>query len=419
MTKSVPDRPRRDYVKKAARTFLLSSEQDSLPVDVKVLFKPPSYLLYDVAQAEHITQMSIPIEFWNNDTVDALTCYFAGVFITIYKTAGRTLQRIRFSIAHELGHIVLNHLTEFEQPNSFSIFNSHAYHVLEREADMFAAELLAPTPLLKEMGLLDVANIQRVCDISESAADITISDLNLDLNVSETDRNAVLRKFHRFLFTNEYNKKLVELICPNCRSKVQPESHFCHICGKNITTRLHGSPRTFSKPQTTRNGRLLFCTQCGNDSFRGGQAQCHKCGQPLYNKCTEPEHKKLLSGSARYCSVCGRKTTYFESGILSDWTKDILIREHENNYFRKSKDGLPLSSEWHYWVHSVLINKDYKTYEFLKNTEAILDENDLIIFANQEKGAKQEKLPVNYIRTELMKYCDLDIVSVTVEEEEC
>lgn len=412
MAKPVPDRPRRDYVKKAARAFLLSSEQDSLPIDVNQLFKPPSYLLYEAAEAEWIAQMSIPIKFWNNDTVDAFTCCFLGTFITIYKTAGRTLQRVRFSIAHELGHIVLNHLTDFEQPDSFSILNSNAYRVLEREADMFAAELLAPTPLLKEMGLLDAGNIQRVCGISESAADITISDLHLDLNVSETDRNAVLRKFHRFLFTNEYTQKLVEPICPNCCSKVLPESCFCHICGKNIVTRIHGAPRIFSKPQTTRNGRLLFCTQCGSDDFRGGQLQCGKCGQALYNKCTEPEHKKLLPGSARYCPACGRKTTYFSSGVLCDWIKDIAIREQENNYFKKTKDGLPLSGEWHYWVHSILINKDYKTYEFLKNTEAILDENDLIIFA------KLEKLPVSYIRTELMKYCDLDIVSVTVEQEE-
>ena len=89
-------------------------------------FQPDKYFLFEAEKAERLAQMKIPIDFWNNQTAEAFTCFYEGVYITIFKTVGRTSQRIRFSKAHELGHIVLNHFTEFEQPDSYSIYKSTA-----------------------------------------------------------------------------------------------------------------------------------------------------------------------------------------------------------------------------------------------------------------------------------------------------
>lgn len=50
-----------------------------------------------------------------------------------------TKERTNWSIAHEIGHIVCNHLTSR---------NDLAYSVKEAEANMFARELLAPAPLV-------------------------------------------------------------------------------------------------------------------------------------------------------------------------------------------------------------------------------------------------------------------------------
>lgn len=409
MQKTVPIKPRRNLVKKAARAFLLSSNQDKLPIDVDSFFQPGKYFLFEAEKAEQLTQMKIPIDFWSNHTAEAFTCFYEGVYITIFKTVGRTSQRIRFSKAHELGHIVLNHFTEFEQPDSYSIYKSAAYQVLEREADMFAAELLAPTPILNKLSLFDVERIKRLCDISTPAADITISDMNLDLNVSEADKNSVLRRFHRYIYTKEYNKCLIEEVCPRCHSQISKGTEYCQICGCRIVHHVKGSPQEYSAPIVTQNGRLRTCLKCGTSIFRGGQTKCDECGQPLYNKCKNPEHKKLLPEFARYCPYCGEASTFYESEILLDWVNDLKRSNEANSYFEKAIDGIPLSTDWHYWIHEILILEDPILYEKLNTSVAILEDDDLLIFSNIES------IPIDYIRDELKKYCDLDVVSITLE----
>lgn len=409
MQTTVPTKPRRNLVKKAARAFLLSSNQDKLPIDVDSFFQPGKYFLFEAEKAEQLAQMRIPIEFWNNDTAEAFTCFYEGMYITIFKTVGRTSQRIRFSKAHELGHIVLNHFTEFEQPDSYSIYKSAAYQVLEREADMFAAELLAPTPILKKLNMFDVERIRCLCDISTSAADITISDMNLDLNVSEADKNSVLRRFHRYIYTKEYNKWLTEKVCPRCHSQISKGTVYCQVCGCHIDYYIKYSPQEYSAPFVTQNGRLRTCPKCGTSTFRGGQTKCDQCGQPLYNKCKNSEHKKLLPEFARYCPYCGEATSFYKSGILLDWVKDLKKSNEENCYFTKSVDNIPLSSDWHYWIHEVLILEDPILYEKLKTSAAILEDDDLLIFS------EVESIPIDYIREALKKYCNLDIISITLE----
>lgn len=411
MLKQAPERPRRDLVKKAARAFLLESKQDSLPIDVEALYEPGKYLIFDAEKAEEIAKMSIPIDFWDNDTADAFTCFYNGLYITIYKNKGRTPQRIRFSKAHELGHIVLKHFTEFEQPDSYSIHRSKIYQVLEREADMFAAELLAPTPVLKELNMFDVYHIQTLCDISSAAADITISDLNQDLNVSEAGKNAVLRRFHKYIFTNAYNLRLNELVCPRCNNPTDLGDKYCLVCGTELIKKIHFSPRSFSSARVTHNGRLMRCANCGNDSFRGGQVVC-TCGQPLYNKCENPSHTKLLPEYARYCNICGQKTSFYSSGILSSWEDDIKNREQANGYFSEYRDEIPVSEDWHYWVHEILISENHDLYEELKDSRAIIDEDDLVIYTDVDE------VPVEYIRDSIKKYCDREVISVTLEKEE-
>ncbi len=411
MLKNAPEKPRRDLVKKAARAFLLSSQQDSLPIDVDALYTPGKYLLFEAEKAEEIANMSIPIDFWNNETADAFTCFYNGLYITIYKNKGRTAQRVRFSKAHELGHIVLKHFTEFEQPDSYSIHKSKTYQVLEREADMFAAELLAPTPVLKKLNMFDVDHIQSLCDISSAVSDITISDMNQDLNVSEADKNAVLRRFHRYIFTKEYNSRLTELVCPRCNARTGRDNKYCLVCGIELTTKIYASPRSYGSARVTHNGRLLRCPSCRNDSFRGGQLSC-KCGQPLYNKCENLSHKKLLPEYARHCPICGNQTSFYISGVITSWKNDILDKRRADEYFNEVIDGIPASTDWHYWVHEILSSEKPELYEVLKDTRAIIDEDDLVIFSDVDS------VPVKYIRDSVKKYCDRDLISVTLEKEE-
>lgn len=409
MLKPVPDKPRRNFVKKAARTFMLDSKQDELPIDVDSLFEDNGWLLMPAETAEQQVGMSIPIEFWQNDSAEALTCYYADKFITLYKTQGRIPQKIRFTKAHELGHIVLNHLTDYEQPDSFSIERSSEYHTLEREAEMFAAEVLAPTPVLRDIDLFEAQYIQTVCDISESAADITVSDINLDLNVSEADKNAVLRKFHKFIYSASYLKRVRKNTCPLCGVALSGNENHCQICGEKIHRSLYDHPKLYGSPPQTHNGRLLYCPKCKNAVFRGGRVECPNCGQSLYNKCTNPEHKWLLPGFARYCPYCGEVTTYYSSGVITEWQVDNYNADIEQDLFNKHIDGVPVSVDWHFWVHRILPKENVNLYVALKDSVATVEYGDLVVYANIDE------LPEAYIRESMLRYCGMDVISINIE----
>lgn len=76
-------------------------------------------------------------------------------------------RRRRFTAAHELAHCVLGHL---DGRNARSRGD-------ERDADNFAAELLAPLVVLNACGVSSSEEIARLCGISRAAADIRLTRL--------------------------------------------------------------------------------------------------------------------------------------------------------------------------------------------------------------------------------------------------
>ena len=76
----------------------------------------------------------------------------------------------RFTIAHELGHCVLEHagkLTDFRFPTNAE----------EHAADKFAADFLAPLPVLILCGAESAEEIKKICGISGQAAEIRYREL--------------------------------------------------------------------------------------------------------------------------------------------------------------------------------------------------------------------------------------------------
>ena len=81
--------------------------------------------------------------------------------------------RFRFSIAHELGHFLLNHapLTYIGEKRSPAI---------EKEADAFASELLLPEDLLRaDCARCTVPDIARRYKVSRQALEIRMNTLKL------------------------------------------------------------------------------------------------------------------------------------------------------------------------------------------------------------------------------------------------
>ena len=89
-------------------------------------------------------------------------CY---VFYNMEQPPGR----VRFTIAHELGHVLLGHLGDGEH-TVYNRESSSEDAPEEHTANVFASRLLAPACVLHALGAVTPEQIAAVCDISIAAA---------------------------------------------------------------------------------------------------------------------------------------------------------------------------------------------------------------------------------------------------------
>lgn len=80
-------------------------------------------------------------------------------------------QRIRFTIAYEIGHIVLGHLSS--GANAICNREPAPYDsIIEYQANIFASRLLAPACVLRALDANTPEKIAQYCDISLQSAQI-------------------------------------------------------------------------------------------------------------------------------------------------------------------------------------------------------------------------------------------------------
>ena len=81
--------------------------------------------------------------------------------------------RIRWTLAHELGHVILKHLSYLAEPRiAENNFNKLSNPELEAEADYFAALLLCPMPLYEQLHIQSASDIQDVFGLSYEASNV-------------------------------------------------------------------------------------------------------------------------------------------------------------------------------------------------------------------------------------------------------
>lgn len=134
---------------RAARSF---HQSDTLPVSLEQICEMHSIGIYLTA-------------------LDDVAAYYVETngrrMIIVNQSAPRS--RRRFSIAHEIGHVVLRHgairLMLEKTPNGRPAWQ-------EIQANAFAAELLMPKLALTKHGVLTPRQIARMCNVSLEAAEI-------------------------------------------------------------------------------------------------------------------------------------------------------------------------------------------------------------------------------------------------------
>ena len=99
----------------------------------------------------------------------------------IYVNQSNSPERQRFTIAHEIGHIVLHHDTEQQYEVIDYRGNNTTYDSKEHEANIFAASLLMPKNKVHQIWnlLLDVDDFAKAFKVSKKAAAIRLDNMEL------------------------------------------------------------------------------------------------------------------------------------------------------------------------------------------------------------------------------------------------
>lgn len=95
--------------------------------------------------------------------------------------------RYRFTIAHEIGHLILGH----HKLNQNKI-NEQAIYNMEKEADIVAAEILMPYSVLRKQDSFDINELSELFKVSKEAMTVRIDSLGLNKDKCEYELSSKL-----------------------------------------------------------------------------------------------------------------------------------------------------------------------------------------------------------------------------------
>lgn len=317
MSEPIPSRPRWNRSYALARKFMKNENINWLPVRLLKIYQNREWLVATAKEGEVIFPNYDWISFyWYG--IDAVTYKKRGHYITIYND-NFPPDRIRWTLAHEIGHIALGHLDDFEETKMFrSGLTDDSYSILEQEAHAFASELLTPSVLLLACRILESDNIQRVCRISKEAAlkrELTLKKRK-QTGVPLTEANFYRKQFQLFL-----NQKT----CANCHHYFFSEkANYCPVCGSQSINWGEGeNGMVYQGFQIDENHKAVICPRCQNEEINPLYPRCKICGTYLFNQCTNDSCNMGAEGNARHCISCGSYTTFFQQNLLVSWEREF------------------------------------------------------------------------------------------------
>ena len=160
--------PNYKYAREMARKILKDYSLKSVPTDLKKIFDALGFEYVELDDPEDVDGMIVKV----GDKPSI-------VVINVKKP----LARQRFTLAHELGHLFLNHNerdmydaeTAREQSDYFSTYNKAPKEI---EADVFASELLIPFEHIKKYHdrISDIEWLSQTFQVSKAAMIVAIEN---------------------------------------------------------------------------------------------------------------------------------------------------------------------------------------------------------------------------------------------------
>ncbi|MDA2567389.1 ImmA/IrrE family metallo-endopeptidase [Bacillus cereus] len=186
MTTTTYEKPNYTLAQRCAYQTILKAELTTLPINFRKIEKCfPNLKIRTFSWMARTHNMSLDdICKWARSNEGC--CWYRKIddtYIILYNEKIGCSQRIRWTIAHELGHFILKHnLRSNEKVMSRGPLNEAEYEVLEKEANYFAKNILVPIPviakILTSISTINLFDIAEICDISYEAAEHTIRYLN-------------------------------------------------------------------------------------------------------------------------------------------------------------------------------------------------------------------------------------------------
>lgn len=176
--------PRYKYVLAKARMLHRELSLPGPPVDIEAI----------------IHSKGIQLTYFFTPNFDAGTIMYAGKYYIIIRPF--SLTRNRWSMAHEFAHIYLEHFkfepqiitetNEFSRIGGMLELSPEEHRVLDREANVFARELLMPAGWVKsaignKINRNTIRHVRKLFDVSWEAAIIRLDELGI-MSREEADR---------------------------------------------------------------------------------------------------------------------------------------------------------------------------------------------------------------------------------------
>ena len=392
MAMRIPLYPRKDYAKKMAKEFIIKSKVKSLPINPFAVCEHHGFIIKSVSQAEDIIDEVDPFDVRDNPECDAKTYLTSkGRYVIIYDDSVLSKGRIIWTIAHEIGHIVLKHLIQFNQTEIHQGLTDQENEALEKEADAFASEFLAPAEVLLNCNCVKKNMIIKLCGLSDEAAyyrEEYLKGYTPDEKYLHIDKE-ILKQFYNYIYNREFYHILNYKVCPTCKNYIfSAKEHFCRICGSSITSKTLTKGIVYNDTPIMKNQRIVICPHCLKAQNPKSNDTCRYCGKTLINKCSNSSCSKKLVPNSRYCHRCGHTSSFFSNGLLPDW------ETAHNNYFEEKiikyileedKETGKVFNEWHYLLSFIKEEKeDFSLYYSLKDTVAKIDYDTLFIYTNSK-----------------------------------
>ena len=448
--KEIPSKPR--FALAAKRAYELLSELDicEFPVDPrKIIDYFPSWHLKGWLELCVNTDEEDPLNI-AKEQAEAKTVMLRGSdeYLIVYDDRVDNIQRIRWTLAHEIGHIVMGHLVQFEATalNRRGLTRED-YGVLEVEAHCFASDLLAPKTIIRRFDFQnDPQGIALVCDISKDAAERRLKELKrMDFGYYSTE-NRILRNFYKHLSNGGFYQVVHDTacrfypsviyenlckysrICRQCNSFVTDEKFkYCTVCGSKVPLPHSYLPlkktssgvfsigwsfylegNQYYEIPMGKKGRVDFCPICRDAEYVKDRDACNICGTPTVNRCTVEGTD--LSRAYRYCPECGAETafkTIYDKLPERLNAERVLIPNRFEDYI-----------EYSYWQFIVMTicywEKALHLYAALEDSIAFYDCEDMVIFVRSGIDVDCIQKSKEVILTCLTKYGESSVKNISV-----